>query len=157
MTASSANLAAAAAANANATTTTREIETGGGAGIVTVAKAAPEMTKALQKMPDAQAFDDPLNVLKRAAQRRAEKEKRMPEEYRDDRGDDRDRGDRDRDRDRWPDVHPEKPSKNFYEAAEDVQGALKVSWDVTKDVFKEKATAEAALGVYDRINDAREL
>ena len=82
----------------------------------------------------------------------------MPEEYnREGRGDDDRGGDRDRDRERWPDVRPEKPSKNWYEAAEDVQGALKVTWDVTKDVFREKATAEAALGVYDRINSAREL
>lgn len=71
------------------------------------------------------------------------------------RGDDRDRGDRDRDR--WPDVKPEKPSKNTLEAAEDVYGLLKVAWDVTKDVFKDKATSETALGVYDRIQAAREI
>ena len=82
----------------------------------------------------------------------------MPDEYREGgRGDDRDdRGDRDRDRDRW-DVKPERPSKNTMEAAEDVQGLLKVAWEVGKDVFREKNTAEACLGVYDRIRDAREL
>lgn len=85
----------------------------------------------------------------------------MPEDYGrgergDERGDDRDRGDRDRDRERW-DVKPERPSKNTMEAAEDVEGLLKVAWEATRDVFKEKATAEAALGVYDRIKEAREL
>ena len=85
----------------------------------------------------------------------------MPEEYgrggeRGERGDDRDDRDRDRDRDRW-DVKPEKPSKITMEAAEDVQGLLKVSWEAAKDVFKEKATAETAISVYDRILAAREL
>ena len=84
----------------------------------------------------------------------------MPEDYGrggergGERGDDRD--DRDRDRDRW-DVKPEKPSKISMEAAEDVQGLLKVSWEAAKDVFKEKATAETAISVYDRILAAREL
>ena len=80
----------------------------------------------------------------------------------DDRGyDDRGRegrgGDRDRDRDRWPDPRPERPSKNTLEAAEDVYGLLRVAWDITRDTFREKATPEAALGVYDRILTAREI
>ena len=82
----------------------------------------------------------------------------MPEEYREGREEGRggDRDDRDRDRDRW-DVKPEKPSKNTMEAAEDVQGLLKVANEVGKDVFRDKNTAEAVLGIYDRIRDAREL
>lgn len=89
----------------------------------------------------------------------------MPEDYGrggerggergDERGEERDR-DRDRDRERW-DVKPERPSKNTMEAAEDVEGLLKVAWEATRDVFKEKATAEAAIQVYDRIREAREL
>ena len=70
----------------------------------------------------------------------------MPEEY-----------DRDRDRDRWPDVKPEKPGKDTLEAAEDVFGLLKVAYDIDKDVFREKATAESTLGIYDRILAAREI
>ena len=84
----------------------------------------------------------------------------MPDDYGrgGERGDDDRGGDRDRDRERWPDVRPEKPSKNFYEAAEDVQGALKVATDVAKDGMKGvQVTSESVLGVYDRINAAREL
>ena len=80
----------------------------------------------------------------------------MPEEYREERREGGDRDDRDRDRDRW-DVKPERPSKNTMEAAEDVQGLLKVANEVGKDVFRDKNTAEAVLGIYDRIRDAREL
>lgn len=84
----------------------------------------------------------------------------MPEDYGrergGERGEDRDDRDRDRDRDRW-DVKPEKPSKNTMEAAEDVEGLLKVAWEAAKDVFKEKATPESAIMVYDRILNAREL
>lgn len=83
----------------------------------------------------------------------------MPEDYgRGERGEERgEERDRDRDRDRWPDVKPERPSKNTLEAAEDVFGLLKVAWDVTKDTFREKATSEVAISVYDRIREAREL
>jgi hypothetical protein len=79
----------------------------------------------------------------------------MPEDYRreGERGEDRDR-----DRDEHWDVRPEKPHKEYMEAAEDVQGALRVAWDVLRDtVGKEKATAEALLGVYDRILAQREI
>lgn len=81
----------------------------------------------------------------------------MPEEYgeRGERGDDRDRGDRDRDR--WPDVKPERPGKTTIEACEDVQGLLRTVWDMSKDVFREKATMEGALGVYDRVLAQREI
>ena len=75
----------------------------------------------------------------------------------DERGEERgERGDRDRDRERW-DVRPEKPSKNTLEAAEDVFGLLKVAYDIDKDVFRERASAESTIMIYDRILNAREL
>ena len=82
----------------------------------------------------------------------------MPEDYGRERGGERgeDRDDRDRDRDRW-DVKPEKPSKITMEAAEDVEGLLKVAWETARDVFKEKASPESAIMVYDRILNAREI
>ena len=67
------------------------------------------------------------------------------------------REDRDRDRDRWPDVRPERPSKNTLEAAEDVYGLMKVAWDITKDVYREKATAEANVATYNWIIANREI
>jgi hypothetical protein len=84
-------------------------------------------------------------------------EKQMPDDYRrEGREGDRE-GDRDRDRDEKWDVHPERPHKEFMEAAEDVQGALKVAWDVSRDVFKDRATMEGCIEVYDRILAQREI
>jgi hypothetical protein len=87
------------------------------------------------------------------------KEIRMPE-YGEERGrgEEREerRGDRDRDRDRW-DVKPERPSKNTMEAAEDVEGLMKVAWDVAKDVAKERADSHLLIATYDWILKAREI
>ena len=80
----------------------------------------------------------------------------MAEERERERGEDRDDRDRDRDRERW-DVKPERPSKNTMEAAEDVEGLLKVAWEAARDVFKERATPESTIMIYDRILAAREL
>jgi hypothetical protein len=82
----------------------------------------------------------------------------MPEEYAErGRGEERgERGDRDRDRERW-DVKPEKPSKNTMEAAEDVEGLMKVAWEMCKDVAREKADAILLIATYNWILAAREI
>lgn len=77
----------------------------------------------------------------------------MADDYRDD---DRRRGDRDRDRDRW-DVRPERPSDNTMEAAEDVQGLLRVAVDVANDEARGKADSALYIAVYNWIREAREL
>jgi hypothetical protein len=101
----------------------------------------------------------PLAEAIETVKKRLEEVKKMPE-YGEERGrgEEREerRGDRDRDRDRW-DVKPERPSKNTMEAAEDVEGLMKVAWDVAKDVAHEKADAILLIATYNWILAAREI
>jgi hypothetical protein len=43
------------------------------------------------------------------------------------------------------------------EAAEDVEGLMKVAWDVAKDVAKERADSHLLIATYDWILKAREI
>jgi hypothetical protein len=81
----------------------------------------------------------------------------MPDEER--RGEERgERGDRDRDREERWDVKPERPHKLFIEAAEDVEGALRVCAEIAKDVIgRERMEGQFILGIYDRVIAQREL
>jgi hypothetical protein len=129
----------------------KEIATGVGDGAIEIVSETTEVGFPLK--PLAEAIE--------TIQKRLGEVKKMPE-YGEERGrgDEREerRGDRDRDRDRdrW-DVKPERPSKNTMEAAEDVEGLMKVAWDVAKDVAHEKADAILLIATYNWILAAREI